>query len=52
VEDASSEIHQIIGEGKYYGMMTFDQCLLTMVQNRQVTVEDALHSATNAHDFG
>jgi twitching motility protein PilT len=50
--ERTSEIHQIIGEGEYYGMMTFDQCLLTMVQNRQVTAEDAMHSASNAHDFG
>jgi twitching motility protein PilT len=47
----TSEIHQIIEEGGYYGMMTFDQSLLTLVQNGLVTVEDALHSASNAHDF-
>jgi twitching motility protein PilT len=48
----TSEIHQIIDEGEYYGMMTFDHSLLTMVQNGLVTIEDAMHSATNAHDFG
>jgi twitching motility protein PilT len=46
------EILQIIDEGEYYGMMTFDQCLLMLVQNGSVTVEDAVHSASNAHDFG
>jgi twitching motility protein PilT len=46
------EILQIIEEGEYYGMMTFDQSLLTLVQNGSVTVEDAVRSASNAHDFG
>jgi twitching motility protein PilT len=47
----TSEIHQIIEEGGYYGMLTFDQSLLTLVHNGLVTVDDALHSASNAHDF-
>jgi twitching motility protein PilT len=46
------EIHQIIDEGEYYGMMTFDQSLLGMVQNGLVTVEDAVHSVSNPHDLG
>jgi twitching motility protein PilT len=48
----TGEIHQIIDEGQYYGMMTFDQSLLTMVQSGLVTVEDAMRSASNPHDFG
>jgi twitching motility protein PilT len=48
----TSDIHQIIKEGQFYGMTTFDQSLLALVQNGLVTVEDALHSASSAHDFG
>jgi twitching motility protein PilT len=47
----TSEVRQIIAEGSFYGMQTFDQALLSLVLSDQVTVEDAMHSASEPHDF-
>ncbi len=49
-----NELHMIedaIAEGEYYGMQTFDQHLLKLYEAGEVTLEDALHTATNQHDF-
>jgi Tfp pilus assembly pilus retraction ATPase PilT len=40
-----------IAEGDFYGMRTFDQCLLAQVQDGLVDQSDALAIATNPHDF-
>ncbi len=48
------ELHQIedaIKEGEYYGMQTFDQHLLKLYADGEVTLQDALNTATNQHDF-
>jgi twitching motility protein PilT len=50
--DKTSEIHSIIEEGKFYGMQTFDQALLTLVQDGHVSIEEARLHASNPHDFG
>src|SRR6266545_4671828 len=49
--DATSEIPEVIAQGGYYGMQTFDQALLVLVRDGSVSVEDALESATEPHDF-
>ncbi len=49
--DKTAEIHDVIAEGSYYGMMTFDQSLLLLVKRGQVTVEHALTAASSPHDF-
>jgi twitching motility protein PilT len=49
--DRMSEIQQIIAQGAYYGMQTFDQSLLRLVQLGSVTVADAMDSASKPHDF-
>jgi twitching motility protein PilT len=41
----------IIAEGEFYGMQTFDQALIKMYEDGLVTLEDALASATNPHDL-
>ena len=46
-----SEIDIAVKEGDYYGMRTFDQCLLAHVRSGAVTLEDAIAYATNQHDF-
>jgi twitching motility protein PilT len=48
----TAEIHDIIEEGGAYGMRTFDQALLKLVQDGQVTVQDAVAIASRHHDFG
>jgi twitching motility protein PilT len=50
--DKTSEIHSIIEEGKFYGMQTFDQALLALVQEGAVTIDEARLHASNPHDFG
>ncbi|MDA3936965.1 MAG: PilT/PilU family type 4a pilus ATPase [Actinomycetota bacterium] len=45
------KIRDAMEEGQYYGMQTFDQSLLSLYQNRQITLDDAMAMAGNAHDF-
>lgn len=47
----TSEVHEIIAEGDYYGMQTFDQSLLGLVRQKLITVDDALHASSQPHDF-
>jgi twitching motility protein PilT len=49
--DKTAEIHEVIAEGDYYGMLTFDQSLLQLVRSGSVSVEAALAASTNPHDF-
>jgi twitching motility protein PilT len=44
-------IPDIIAEGEFYGMQTFDQALLKMYEDGSITLEDALTGATNPHDL-
>jgi twitching motility protein PilT len=47
----TGNIHQVISEGEYYGMQTFDQHLLKHVQAGRITTEEAMRVATSPHDF-
>ncbi len=49
--DKTAEIHDVIAEGGYYGMTTFDQSLLGLVKAEKVSVEAALTASSNPHDF-
>jgi len=49
--EATSEIAEVMAQGSYYGMQTFDQALLALVRAGTVAVEDALETATAPHDF-
>jgi len=49
--DRTSEIEEIIAEGSFYGMQTFDQSLLGLVIKGLITVTDALQASSNPHDF-
>jgi twitching motility protein PilT len=44
-------LSEIIAEGGYYGMQTFDQALLAHVRSGLVSVEDAISAASSPHDF-
>ena len=44
-------IRDVIDEGSYYGMQTFDQSLLSLYQRGLITIEDAIATSANAHDF-
>jgi twitching motility protein PilT len=49
--DKTHEIKDVIQEGRFYGMVTFDQFLLELVQQGTVTVDDAFQAVSNRHDF-
>ncbi len=49
--DQTGRLREVIAEGAYYGMQTFDQALLGHVQDGRVSMEDALRVATSPHDF-
>ena len=49
--DKTYMIRDAMEEGEYYGMQTFDQALLKLYLNRQITLDDAMAMAHNAHDF-
>jgi twitching motility protein PilT len=47
----TGRLPEVISEGVYYGMQTFDQALLAHVQAGRVAMDDALKAATSPHDF-
>ncbi len=49
--DETGRLREVIAEGEYYGMQTFDQALLRHCQAGRVSMEDALRVATSPHDF-
>jgi twitching motility protein PilT len=49
--EQTGRLREVIMEGEYYGMQTFDQALLRHYQAGRVAMEDALRVATSPHDF-
>jgi twitching motility protein PilT len=49
--DKTWEIKDVIADGAFYGMITFDQSLLELVKQSQVSVDNALKAVTSRHDF-
>jgi twitching motility protein PilT len=49
--DETSKLSEVIAEGSYYGMQTFDQALLSLYQNGRISMDEALKAATHPHDF-
>ena len=47
----TGQIQQAIAEGEYYGMQTFDQALLKLVEEDRVEYEEALRAASRPQDF-
>jgi twitching motility protein PilT len=50
-ENETGKLPEVIAEGSFYGMQTFDQALLAHVEAGRVSMEDALKAATHPHDF-
>jgi len=50
-EEKTSEIKDVVAEGGYYGMITFDQWLLKLIKEGNVSVEDAMQAVSSKHDF-
>src|SRR5262245_12889654 len=49
--DETGRITEVISEGDFYGMQTFDQALLGYVLDGAVSEEIAMQTASSAHDF-
>ena len=49
--EKTSEIHDVIADGSYYGMITFDQSVLQLVKDGLVTIEAAIAASSNPHDL-
>jgi twitching motility protein PilT len=49
--DKTSSITELIVEGGYYGMQTFDQHLTALIRDGVVTLDDAMSVASNPHDL-
>jgi twitching motility protein PilT len=49
--EETGKITEVISEGEYYGMRTFDQALLTYAMEGKITEEVALDAASSPHDF-
>ena len=47
----TGEINQIIADGEYYGMQTFDQALGQLVVSGQLDLHQAMNAASNPHDL-
>jgi twitching motility protein PilT len=47
----TAELGEVIAQGGYYGMQTFDQSLFALVSSGAVSVEEAMHAASHPHDF-
>ena len=49
--EETGKITEVIAEGEYYGMRTFDQSLLGYVMEGKISEEVALDYASSPHDF-
>jgi twitching motility protein PilT len=45
------EMHEIIADGEYYGMQTFDQSLVKLYESGSIDLRGAMMAATNPHDL-
>jgi twitching motility protein PilT len=50
-QEKTATIEDLVADGGFYGMQTFDQHLVTLVRDGVVTVEDAMMTSTNPHDL-
>ena len=51
-KDRTREIHEAIAQGhSTYGMQTFDQSLMSLLQKGLITMDEAKRQATNPDDF-
>jgi twitching motility protein PilT len=49
--DKTSSIHQLITEGGFYGMQTFDQHLVALFRDGVITLDAAMDASTSPHDL-
>jgi twitching motility protein PilT len=47
----TGKLHEVIQEGGYYGMQTFDQALFEHLKAGRIEMQDAVAASTSPHDF-
>jgi twitching motility protein PilT len=47
----TGKLGEVVADGGYYGMQTFDQALFAHVKAGRISVEEATRAATSPHDF-
>jgi len=47
----TGDIEAIVADGAYYGMVTFDQSLATLLASGQISLAEAMATASNPHDL-
>jgi twitching motility protein PilT len=47
----TGRLTEVVSEGAYYGMQTFDQALFEHVKAGRVDIDQAMRAATSPHDF-
>src|SRR5919197_4510280 len=50
-QNETGKLGEVIAEGTYYGMQTFDQALLKLYRDGKILMDEALKAATHPHDF-
>ena len=49
--DQTDRLREVIAEGEYYGMQTFDQSLLSIYGEGMIELREALAASTSPHDL-
>ncbi len=49
--EQTGNLSEVIRDGEYYGMQTFDQSLFGHVTEGRITVDEAVRAASSPHDF-
>ena len=49
--EQTGQLNEVISEGGYYGMQTFDQALFGHLKAGRITMEQAMGAASSPHDF-
>jgi twitching motility protein PilT len=47
----TGELHEIVADGEYYGMQTFDQALVRLLEDGQIDLRAAMAAASRPHDL-
>jgi twitching motility protein PilT len=47
----TGDIGGIVADGEYYGMVTFDQSLVSLVADGTISLAEAMNTASNPHDL-
>jgi twitching motility protein PilT len=50
-ENNFAEVLNLMKQGQYYGMQTFNQALLKLLETNEVKLEDALAAASNPEEL-